>query len=337
MHNKNILCCSQHSSSLLSGFSSRTSLLYQEGNWMWHNSMSRIQKGMNRSSLFHWAAGAVKNPLGLDWSTGNINSLQTNLFQHLKQALEVASALTGKRAHLQDLTMLTYRSECPSSAPAFAGFQEQFISRHWFEIPWGKRGGGHLAHKFQQWVRSACLPRKYQLLLIWWQACDMSSLEKVAFSTSDAHDPLQGNSHLEVLFYYINLNSLIQAQTQIFTQNESDGFFILPLQPVLRHPKTQSVASLKPFGLTAAEFLWFTFNHLCSLVWTQVLKGCWTSQMQQCPAASCPNNASDALPHPQLHRHRSWTETDCEDSKGCPHLSRHFNVTFLVCYWSPHI
>lgn len=54
----------------------------------------------------------------------------------------------------------------------------------------------------------------------------MSSLEKAAFSTSDAHDPLQGNSHLGVLFYYINLNSLIQAQTQIFTQNESDGFLL---------------------------------------------------------------------------------------------------------------
>lgn len=84
---------------------------------------------------------------------------------------------------------------------------------------------------------------------------------KTSFSTSDAHDPLQWNSHLEVLFYYINLNSFIQAQTQIFTQNQSDGFFILPLQPVLRHPKTKSAACLKPFGFTAAGLLWFTFTY----------------------------------------------------------------------------
>lgn len=99
----------------------------------------------------HWAAGAVKNPLCLDWSTNSINSLQNNSFQQLREHLgahwctdrEKGTSAGLSHAHLQIRVLISSRIYLiPGS-----------WSRLWFEIPWGKRGGVHLAHKFQQWVR----------------------------------------------------------------------------------------------------------------------------------------------------------------------------------------
>lgn len=165
MYNKNTPCCSHHSFPTHAPHCSVDSVpaspacLSGASPLPWRETECGIILLWQIKAGYRWAwtgaawftldcrSSQLKNSLCLDWSTSNINSLQNSLFQHLKKS-PGAHWCTDRG---KGFNMVTYRSECPS-APVFTWFQEQFTSRHWFEIPWGKRGGVHLAHKFQQWA-----------------------------------------------------------------------------------------------------------------------------------------------------------------------------------------